>query len=271
MAIADYDTFLAKRAAPWQTAYFAKNSLAVTQAGHTSLWTSGGAPAAGATPSTPIAPTSATTGDLFGGRFQNSSGTQRIIGHECTSNNRCMFWIADRLSTTADLSGTVTTAQTTDLATPALTRYTDGADVFIALEIYSAVGTTATTVTVSYTDGVNGAGRTTPARVFGGSGNREVGRLLVLPLQQEDNHPVSVESVTVLASTTTAGNFGVTLFKPLYSIFVPADDASCYDLRDSVFGGFCNFPEVQDDACLFVIGFNSSTGNFTGRIFIAED
>ena len=271
MAIADYDTFKVKLAAPRQTAYFNKTSLAVSQVAPTSMWTAGGAPAAGATPSTPLAPTNTTQGNIFGGRLENSSGTQRIIGHEIRSNNRCGFWLADRLSTTADLVGNSASAQTTDLPTPALTRYTNGLGVMIALEIYTIIGTTATTVSVSYTDNTNGAGRTSPLTAMGATGNREVGRLILIPLQAGDVAPISVESVTLTATTGTAGNFGVTLFKPLYNMYAPADGGGCYDLRDGVFGGFSNMPELVSGACPWVIGFNNNTGNFSGRIFLAED
>lgn len=268
MAIADYDTFLVKKAAPWQKIYFAKNSVGVVQSQATSMWLI--APNNGSAPSTAAVPTKDTAGSLFYPAHQNSSGTQRIVGHSIRSNNRCMFWVVDRLSHQGGLSGTTTTAQTTNLPTSALTRATTGAGVMIGLEIYTVIGTTATTVSCSYTDNVNGAGRTTPLTAFGATGNREVSRLIILPLQAGDSNPVSVESVTVTATTGTAGNFGVTLFKPLYSIYVPAD-SRCYDERDGIFGGFCNLPQIVDNCCPMLIGFNNTTGNFTGQIYVAED
>ena len=71
----------------------------------------------------------------------------------------------------------------------------------MGLVIYGAVGGTATTATVSYTDDVNGAGRTSADIVFGGSSANAAGQVLVLIPQAGDRNPVSVESVT-LANTT---------------------------------------------------------------------
>jgi hypothetical protein len=79
----------------------------------------------------------------------------------------------------------------------------------IWLEIYTLIGTTATTVTCSYTNQAGTSGRTTPAMTFGGTG---------LPLQQGDTGVRSVQSVTVLATTGTAGAFGVVLAKLIAQI-----------------------------------------------------
>jgi hypothetical protein len=265
MAITDYASFLAKKAAPRQSIHFSKASLSIGFGKATSLWTASAF--VGATPTTAAVPTNTTAGSLL---HEQTSGTQRIIGHQLRGNNRCPFWVVDRLSHQGGLVGNVATSQTTNLPTAALTRYTDGAGVMIALEVYTLIGTTATTVSVTYTDGVNGGSRVSPLTAIGGTGFREVGCMILIPLQLGDKNPVSVQSVILTATTGTAGAFGVTLFRPLYTMYSPVDYGG-YDLRDGVFGGYMNMPEVVNGACLTHIGFNANTGNSQGRLLIAED
>lgn len=123
--------------------------------------------------------------------------------------------LVDLLNVSGGLNGTLTTAQTTGLPTAALPRYTDGVGVCIGIRIYTAVGATATTLTCSYTNQAGTAGRTSKPIVFGGASANTAGVLLIVPLQDGDTGVRSVESITVAATTGTAGNFGVWLFKPL--------------------------------------------------------
>lgn len=170
--------------------------------------------------------------------------------------------LCDRLSHQGGLSGIVTTAQTTNLPTAALARYTSGVGVHMAFEIYTAVGATATTISVSYTNSAGVAGRTSPAIPFGGTGDNAIGRIQILPLQAGDVGVRSVESVTIGASTLTAGAFGITLFKPLLAIpCVPiAENANFDAVRDMG----CSFEAVPADACLFqIIAMAGSSTFFT--------
>lgn len=176
---------------------------------------------------------------ILGARFNSIAPTNLII--------------CDRLVHSGGLDGTVTTAQTTNLPTSALTRATDGLGVMIGLTIYTAVGSTGTTVSASYTNQDGTPGRTTPLVQFGATGHREANRLIILPYQEGDLGVLSVESVTVTATTGTAGNFGVTLFKPLYVVAV-TDASSVLSsagfITGSTFGGV---PIVPTDACLFPV------------------
>jgi hypothetical protein len=167
--------------------------------------------------------------------------------------------VCDRLSHQGGLSGTAAGAQTTNLPTAALTRYTSGVGVFAALEIYSTVGTTATTVTASYTNESGSSGRTSPAMAFGGTNEREVGRIVVLPLQSGDVGVRSVESVTLAGTTGSVGNFGVTLFRPL--AFMPAANIGGWNyLYDGVLAAGVSIPQVVSDACLFTLTVASASG-----------
>jgi hypothetical protein len=155
----------------------------------------------------------------------------------------------DRLSHQGGLSGTVTTAQTTNLPTAALTRYTNGEGVMPFLEIYSAVGSTATTVTATYTN-TGGVDHTTLATPFGAStALNAIHRLIPLPLAQGDTGCRAVKDVTLAASTLTAGNFGVTLMKPL-AMFPSIDSSNQTQWWDAIFDGAGNLPIIQNHACL---------------------
>ena len=208
----------------------------------------------GAVPTSPEAPTSATLGSLI---FQNGgTGTLAILGSRWTGINYGQIIIADRLSHQAGLSGTVTGEQTTNLPTAALTRSTSGVGVMIGLTIYTAIGgtsTVATTVTVSYTNTADTAGRISPAVAIGATGFNLANRMIQIPLAAGDLGVKSVQSVTLAASTGTAGNFGVTLYKPLYVIGVESSSAVTHNtfLTGATFG---LIPEIPDNACLFPIG-----------------
>ena len=215
---------------------------------------------AGVAPTTAVVPTNATTGSFE--QHDGASGRLTFAAINATLSAATVtngaIIIADRLSHQGGLSGTVTTAQTTNLPTAALTRYTSGDGVMIGLSIYTAIGTTGTTVTASYTNQAGTAGKTTQAVVFGGTGYREAARMILLPLAVGDTGCRSVESVTVLATTGTAGNFGVMLFKPL--IMAPFATSTVSD-ADFVSGGMMGgFPEIVDGACLFPIGLTGNTG-----------
>lgn len=180
------------------------------------------------------------------------------------------YFIIDRLSHTGGLDGTLTTAQTTNLPTAALTRFTSGVGVMIGLTIYTTIGTTATTVTASYTNQAGTSGRTTLANAFGGSSTNSATRLIILPLQAGDTGARSVESVTLAGSTGIVGNFGVTLFKILGTVCV--ENAQGISWNDIISGGFIGgIPELSDTTHLSLMGVFSDTTSSGGiSLFIGE-
>lgn len=186
----------------------------------TSKWTHTGMPCHGAAPTTAVVPTRATAGAL-GQAAPGASKTRYCTGIIASASQAGVLIVYDRLSHQGGLSGTVTTAQTTNLPTAALTRQTDGVGVEIWLEIYTAIGATPTTVTCSYTDEAGNTGQTSIATAIGGAGLQEVDRIIPLPLASGDSGCKAVASVTVLATTGTAGNFGVTLAKAFASLPMP--------------------------------------------------
>jgi hypothetical protein len=209
-----------------------------------SLWQYDGNPGAGSLPGTsPVAPNNTTTGCL--GQASPGGGREQWLTYASIGGlNSGGMLLYDRLLHISGLSGTVTLPQAVG---GTLTRNTGGVGNLIWVEIYTTVGTTATTITASYTNQAGTPGRTTTAVVFGGTANREGTRLIQLPLQAGDTGVQSVADVTVLASTTTAGNFGVTIAHPVLWIPAPilgaGGDFSCLSKgRGPV--------EIESGACL---------------------
>lgn len=230
--------------------------------------------AAGATPTTAAACDNTTIGALnLEDSVGQSSFDWRIAraSLNLASTNQ-MVMVVDRLSHQGGLSGTTTGAQTTNLPTAALTRYTSGAGVFIGLEVYTSVGTTATTVTASYTNQAGTSGQTTQATPFGGVGFNAAGSLFMLPLQAGDTGVQSVQSVTLAASTLTAGNFGVTLFKPLAMFHTVVAGLEGYGTNtyNCLIGGGSQMEAIQPGACLSLLVRATSIQTLTGIINCIE-
>jgi hypothetical protein len=186
------------------------------------LWQYDGFPAGAGTtsPTTSTVITNATNGALKQ-TTSAASTKKRLLAIALVGLVAGSVIVYDRCVHTGGLSGTVTTAQTTNLPTSALTRHTTGVGVEAWLEIYTQIGTTGTTVASSYTDDAGNTGNTSPLATFGGTGFREAQRILPLPLAVGDRGVRAVASVTVTATTGTAGAFGVTLAYPLVIVPVP--------------------------------------------------
>jgi len=178
--------------------------------------------------------------------------------------------LADLLNISGGLNGTLATEQTDNLPTAALTRHTSGAGVMAGLVIFAAVGSTARTVTASYTNQAGTPGRVTPPFQIGATGHREAGRLIPFPLAAGDTGVRSVESVTLADTTGTAGNFGVCLFRPLSML--ACNDFQGAHVFDAVStGGFVgSLAEVHPDACLSVLGIANVSQAVSGSIILAE-
>lgn len=219
-------------------------------------------------PGGPAACTSSTAGAIP--MSNGSTGRLVIPSIELNADGAGTFLLCDRLSHQSGLWGTITTEQTTNLPTAALTRYTDGAGVLAALVISTAVGSTATTVTAKYTNQAGTSGQVTVPSTFGGSGFNGVRRMMILPLQSGDTGVRSVESVTLAATTGTAGIFGVVLFRPLMMFTVnPPELASSHNLLSgNMIGGL---PEILDDSCLFWAVLPNSTSTACRSIITFDE
>jgi hypothetical protein len=177
----------------------------------------------------------------------------------------------DLLNINGGLNATLTTPQTTNLPTAALTRYTSGEGVRAGIVIFTQIGNTITTVTVSYTNQAGTSGRISTATQIGQTNFREARILIPIPLQAGDTGVRSIESVTLAGTTGTAGDFGVCLYKPLAMIsFEDITGQSPLDAVSSncIIGSLC---EIHPDACLTFLG-NGTINTLTigGAVILTE-
>ncbi len=220
----------------------------------------GTAPFNGANPTVPVAPTAATLGALGGSPSGVATWLKTFIS---TSTPGSTFMVFDRLSHQGGLSAIVTGVVTTNLPTAALTRFTSGVGVLMGISIYGTIGTTATTISVSYTNSAGVAGRTSPLLTIGGTNDRNAATFLPLPFQVGDVGVRSIESVTLTGTTGTAGAYGVTLLKPLG--VVPTSDLARGRRFDNLRDMGAWFENVPADACLSVLHALSSTAGTRSR------
>jgi hypothetical protein len=220
-------------------------AAAATVAGRmTSLWRYEGSPAGGAAPGGVMNPNNTTDGGLK--QANPGGGRQKwLIGATAVASASGTLILYDRLLSISGLSGTTTTAQTVG---GSLTRYTGAASVgnMIMIEVYTAIGGTATTITAAYTDQDNNSATST-ATGIGGTGLSEAQRAIVLPLATGGTGVRAVASVTLAASTGTAGNFGVNIIRPLLVIPVPISGAG---VSRNLIAENPGPIEIQTGACL---------------------
>ena len=175
------------------------------------------------------------------------------MGWEGGFNQQEVVILYDRLLHISGLSGTSTSAQTVG---GTLTRNTTGEGNQIWVEIYGQIGATATTITASYTNTAGTSGRTTQAVAIGGTNNREVTRVIPLTLQAGDTGVQAVASVTLAATTGTAGDFGITIARPL--AFANNENAGSQFIRDFI-AGMPDSDVIPADACLALAILSAST------------
>lgn len=250
-----------------------KASLANAAAGQFfSLWRATGQPAQGAIPgTTPAIPTSATTGAI--GFTNVTSPVINVIGWMslASANSATTVEVWDRVAHMGGLVLNVTSAQTItglDLSTlgGGLAADRRGAsnysDLQWFLEVYSDGGGTASnaTINVTYNDATTGN-----LNVQAVGGTLRAGRLIpltpLIPTGDQGKFIRGINSVTLSASTTVAGNFGFTAARP--RTMVPIHTANfARDMDWAQLG----MPVVPNDACLMlaILCSTTSTGTLRG-------
>ena len=231
--------------------------------GFSSLFRATGVPPQGSVPGAAAICDKSTLGGMG---FNNpAGGLSSYIGWAkmSASNANTEVSFMDRLAHMGGLSGTVITAQTANVAVTDASLTTrkgasDYSDVRWFLEWYTATGSTAVTATISYTDQNDVAGKTTTVSI---PASTAAGRLLpILPLAGD--WIKSIQSVTLSATTGTAGSFGVTAMRFVTALCCLAALGS---VREDWAG--LGFPKVEDNACLtlMVLCGTTSTGAIVGN------
>jgi len=278
MALADLAAYFTARDFPQQIIEVAKLFSVVAGTGWCSSWLGTGFPAAGTAPSgSSTVPTRTTTGAL--GQLDASAGELRAMCRTVTVSANTggqaglILMLIDRLVHKGGLDGTLNTAQT--VSTAALTRYTDGVGVRAGIEIYSSIGATGTTATIDYTDSTGTASQTSPAIVVGGTGFNVTNRFLPISLGGTDGGKgiKAVNTVTLAASTATAGNFGITLYKPLMKIAVQSGGGLFAPNADPIGTRGFLMPVISTSACLqwLLFGAGTVTEQICGAFRFFED
>ena len=212
-----------------------------------SMWTYDGTPASGAVPTAGAIPDRTTTGAL---PFTAATGGRdlHLIGASVAPSVGGVYLLYDRLYHIGGFSGSSTADQTVQgsPASPALTRNTGGAGNIAWYEIYTIVGTSPATLTMTYTNQA-GTGSRTGAINIGQTNFREVTRAQRIPLAAGDTGIQAVEKVALSASTGTLGNFGITIAQPL--AWLPVGATGTPGWRDYT-TGLPGIPVPDPDACL---------------------
>ena len=235
-----------------------------------SLWRATGQPGQGAIP-TVVATCNNTTVGTIGFNQQMSPSTSYGAYLEIATGNAAMTMeLHDRLANMGGLNGTLTTAQSVNLDLSTLLS-TDNinvrkgddnySDVQWWLEWYTATGVTAVTATiaVTYNDGTTGN-----LSVLSLAATRPASHMIplnsLIPSAQSGKFIRGIVSVTLSATTGTAGNFGVTVTRPRMTLSSPF--ANFKFIADWAQLGL---PEIYNSSAIFPIVLTSTTSTGTVR------
>lgn len=245
-----------------------KASIANQTAGtFCSLWRATGQPAQGAIPgTTPAIPTKATTGAM---NFTNQAAPiqNHLLWAYVASGNAAMtLEIWDRVAHMGGLVLNVTTTQSItglDLSSSGLNLGADRrgdanySDIQWFLETYTDGGATASnaTINVTYDDATTGN-----LNVQAVGGTLRASRLLpltpLIPTGSQGRFIRGINSVTLSASTGTAGSFGFTAARPRAAMpMLVANKTETFDWAQM------GLPVIPNDACLMLALLTSTTSS----------
>ena len=247
-----------------------KASIANAAAGQFhSLWRATGQPGQGAIPTAAAVCNSALVG---GFNFsQQSAPNTSYVGYleVVCQNNAVTLEVHDRLMHMGGLNGTLTTAQAVNLDLNGVTadnmanRIGDAnySDVQWWLEWYTDTGATvvSATVAVTYSDGTTGnLTAVSLAATRRASFMQPLNGLI--PAAQSGKFIRGIVSVTLSATTGTAGNFGVTATRPRVSLASPLAN-----IKWSADWAALPVSEVPNGSCLFLVQIAGTTSTGTVR------
>ena len=247
-----------------------KASIANAAAGQFhSLWRATGQPGQGAIPTAAAVCNSALVG---GFNFsQQSAPNTSYVGYleAVCQNNAVTLEVHDRLMHMGGLNGTLTTAQAVNLDLNGVTadnmanRIGDAnySDVQWWLEWYTDTGATVVnaTVAVTYSDGTTGnLTAVSLAATRRASFMQPLNGLI--PAAQSGKFIRGIVSVTLSATTGTAGSFGVTATRPRVSLASPLAN-----IKWSADWAALPVSEIPNGSCLFLVQIAGTTSTGTVR------
>ena len=265
MAITTRDQLIAAMANNSSRVIMDKASIASQTANSfSSLWRATGQPGQGAIPTT-AAVCDHTLLGAIGFTQQTSPATSYLgIMENMCSNAGATLEIHDRLMHMGGLNGTLATAQTVNLdlnanlATANLDARKGDAnfsDVQWWLEWYTATGATVVnaTVAVTYNDGTTGS-LTAQSLAATRPASHMIPLNSLIPAAASGKFIRDVDTVTLSATTATAGNFGVTATRYRAANYMPILNA-----RFTADWAQLGLPEIANSSCLFGILANPTT------------
>jgi hypothetical protein len=268
MAITTLDGIVAGLGASQNLSIYKASISTQAAGGMTSLWRATGNPAQG---SIPGAAATATKSDTGTWNFNNPvSGYSYLASLNINGSVSHQLRIYDRLTHMGGLSGTTTTAQTIGISLPG-TRgdaYTDP-DLEWFCEIYSDIGTSGQTATVTYVD-ESDASQTFTFTLGGTSPANQDSRLF--PLNSGTTNLGATKKIKSLtsvqhATTGTAGSYGFTVAKLLAAVNM----GQIYTGVSYDFAGL-GLPRVRDNACIWfaVVSSTTSSGIVQGNLVMVQ-
>ena len=247
-----------------------KASLPNASAGqYFSLWRATGQPGQGAIPTAAATCNNALTGAMNFSQQVDPATSYGAWANAVCSNSAVTIEVHDRLMHMGGLNATLLTAQTVALNLNGVTadnmvkRIGDAnfSDVQWWLEWYADTGATASnaTIAVTYSDGTTGN-----LTVVAVGGTVRASRMIplnnLIPAAAAGKYIRSIDSVTLSASTATAGNFGFTASRPRMTMPLPlANKMETFDWAA------LGFPEIFNSSCLWPIELCSATTTGTVR------
>lgn len=235
-----------------------------------SLWRATGQPGQGAIPTATSTCNNTTVGGI--GFQQQTSPSTSYGGYlDCATGNTAMtVELHDRLAHMGGLVGNVATAQNVNLDMSTLLasdnidiRKGDSnySDIQWWLEWYTATGSTAVTATVNvtYNDGTTG-NLTAQSLAATRPASHMIPLNLLVPAAQSGKFIRGVNTITLSATTGTAGNLGITATRPRMVITCPiANFKSVSDWAQ------LGLPEIYNSSCIFPLVLTSTTSSGTVR------
>lgn len=249
-----------------------KASIANAVAGqYHSLWRATGQPGQGAIPTA----AAACDGGVLVGAMSFPDQVSPALSYGGWANAVCSnaavtMEIHDRLAHMGGLNGTLATAQTVGIDMSTLLSTTNLAerigdsnysDIQWWLEWYTDTGSTAVTATVAvtYNDGTTG-NLTGVSLAATRRASQMIPLNLMIPAASAGKYIRAVNSVTLSATTGTAGNFGVTATRPRMTMpLLVANKMEIFNWAD------LGLPAIYNKSCLFPLQLASTTSTGTVR------
>jgi len=196
------------------------------------------------------------------------AGFRKSFFSDTVSASQRTTMLVDRLWHNSGLDRTLTTAQTVNsVAWPArdINGSTNGQGVYLAVEISTAMGTGAPTITVSYTNSAGTAGRT-GVGILSTRASAPSGHWFPIGLQAGDTGVQSVQSVTFSVSWGTAGVLHLVAYRPVAMINTTSMPAN-YSADDAL---TLAVPQLWNDTVLQTVCVTANNGSVDGGPLLVQ-